>query len=45
MSSEQPQQHSENYGLQDEALEMLGELTVLPLEILGELAESAFDLD
>jgi len=45
MSYEQPKQRSENSGLQDEALEMLGELTILPLEILGSLLGDAFDLD
>lgn len=43
MSYEKPS-HSENYIFQEEweALNMVGEITLLPLKILGDLAEGPF---
>ena len=44
MSHEQPTSHSEDWGASEEALAMIGEFTILPLEILGSLASEAFEL-
>ena len=44
MSIEKPS-HSENYTFQEdwEALNMIGEITILPVEILGDLVGEAFE--
>lgn len=45
MSYEKGESQSQNFGSHEEwaALEMIGEITVLPVEILGDLAAEAFE--
>ena len=46
MSSEKPSSKSEGFGLSEEwvALEMIGDITMLPVDILSDLVEFSFEL-
>ena len=45
MAYEKGESHSDGYVFQEdwEALNMIGEITILPVEILGDLAAEAFE--